>query len=43
MNKTYLLARVHGQARAGHTKLEEEDYEQNDHVLEKRLRVKANR
>lgn len=39
--QTYLLILVHGQTRAGHTKLEEEHNEQDDHVLENRA-VKGN-
>lgn len=41
LKETHLLASVHGQAGAGHAKLEEEHDEQNDHVLE-RSRVKVN-
>lgn len=37
--KAHLLPSVHGQAGAGDAKLEEEDYEEDDHVL----RVKRSR
>jgi len=33
MNSAYLLTLVHGQARTGNSKLEEEDDEENNHVL----------
>ena len=35
MTAAHLLPLIHSQAGAGHSKLDQEDNEQNDHVLQK--------